>query len=458
MPFYYINSMGENFKLADGSRVAVIGGGPAGSFFAYFLLDLAGRVGLAIDVDIYEPRDYSVPGAAGCNMCGGIISESMVQLLATEGITLPPSVVQRGIEGYVLHTDAGSIKIAPPGAEKRIASVYRGAGPRGMRKDGGLESFDGYLLGMAARRGARTIRERVESIRYGDGGMPVVVTPSGTSAPYDLLAGATGINGSGLKLFESLDFGFVPPGGTRTFITEVELGERDVTAYFGNAMHVFLLNLPRIEFAAIIPKREYVTVCLLGESIDKALVDSFFDCPQVVARFPKGWKRDEKACRCSPSINISAARNPFADRIVMIGDCGVSRLYKDGIGGAYRTAKAAARTAIFEGVSAEAFRSHYLPVCLDLDEDNRVGKLIFLLTRLIQRIPLGRRAVLRMTTCEQAGYSSWRMSGVLWDTFTGSAPYADVFRRVTQPLFILRFVWQAALALLFPLADPNSRR
>ena len=83
-------------QLDDGSRVGVIGGGPAGSFFSIFLLDLAERMGMDIEVDIYEPRDYTKPGPVGCNMCGGIISESLVQNLASEGINLPPTIVQRG--------------------------------------------------------------------------------------------------------------------------------------------------------------------------------------------------------------------------------------------------------------------------------------------------------------------------------------------------------------------------
>ena len=49
------------------------------------------------------------------------------------------------------------------------------------------------------------------------------------------------------------------------------------------------------------------------------------------------------ACHCFPRINVRAAVRPFADRIVWIGDSGVNRLFKDGIGSAYRTAKAAAR-------------------------------------------------------------------------------------------------------------------
>src|SRR5574341_1867491 len=112
----------SNFRLDDGSRVAVIGGGPAGSFFSYFVTDMAQRVGRDVRVDIYEPRDFSVPGPTGCNMCGGILSESLVQTLGTEGITLPPTVVQRGIDSYVLHTDVGSVRIETPLHEKRIGA------------------------------------------------------------------------------------------------------------------------------------------------------------------------------------------------------------------------------------------------------------------------------------------------------------------------------------------------
>lgn len=42
-------------------------------------------------------------------IAGGIVSESLVQLLATEGINIPTKVAQKGIESYVLHMDVGSI-------------------------------------------------------------------------------------------------------------------------------------------------------------------------------------------------------------------------------------------------------------------------------------------------------------------------------------------------------------
>ena len=58
------------------------------AFFSYFLLGMAERMGLEIEVDLYDPRPFAGVAPLGCNMCGGIVSESLVQLLATEGIEL----------------------------------------------------------------------------------------------------------------------------------------------------------------------------------------------------------------------------------------------------------------------------------------------------------------------------------------------------------------------------------
>ncbi|MBI4475283.1 MAG: hypothetical protein HY646_21650, partial [Acidobacteria bacterium] len=140
-------------RLNDGSRVAVIGGGPAGSFFAYLLLQFAETAGLHLQVDIYEPRNFGSPGPCGCNMCGGVISETLVQTLTEEGFQLSSSIVQRAIDSYVLHMDVGRVRIEPPISEQRIAAVNRGGGPRGMK---GIisRSFDAYLLSLALSRGA----------------------------------------------------------------------------------------------------------------------------------------------------------------------------------------------------------------------------------------------------------------------------------------------------------------
>ncbi len=109
--------------LEDGSEIAVVGGGPAGSFFSIFALKIARLISRQIRVTIYDPKVFTKEGPVGCNKCGGIISELLVQNLAVEGINLPDTVAQRGIDSYRLHTQYGSVSIATPSQEWTIATV-----------------------------------------------------------------------------------------------------------------------------------------------------------------------------------------------------------------------------------------------------------------------------------------------------------------------------------------------
>jgi flavin-dependent dehydrogenase len=433
--------------LRDGSRVAVVGGGPAGSFFSTFLLRMAKSVDVSVEVDLYEPRDYSSRGPKGCNMCGGIISESLVQALAAEGILLPTTVVKRGIDSYVLHVAEGSVRIWTPFAEKRIAAVHRGAGPRGSTGNE-WKSFDGYLLNIAVGNGAQHKQTKVERVEWQDD-RPVVVSKTEGAKPYDVVAFATGVNAGAQNLLQGIPLAYQAPQTTKTYISELFIGRDLVQEHLGSSMHVFLLDMPRLEFAALIPKDDYVTLVMLGDEIDANLVDAFLATPEVKRCLPPGWEPPKDRCRCGPKINVVGAVEPFADRLVFVGDCGVSRLYKDGIGAAYRGAKAAAATVLFEGVTARDFRKTYAPVCRQLERDNSIGKMIFSLSRHQQKSAVGRRAMLRMVQWEQAdARRKPRLSTVLWDIFTGSAPYADIMKRAVSPLLVSRFAMEAVMGWL----------
>ena len=441
------NTNSQDLYLQSGSRIAVIGGGPAGSFFSYFLLDMAERMGLDLQVDIFDPKSFDQRGPPGCNMCGGIISETLVQNLALEGILLPPNVVQRGIDSYTLHMDVGSVRIDTPLQEKRIAVVHRGGGPRGD-KENRWDSFDAYLLSLAVGKGSTHYRHRVESIRFVDD-RPQVTLPDGTEGTYDLLVVAVGVNGAAIQLLEQFATPYTSPATTKTFIREFFLGFDVTERTLGNSMQIFLLPIPRLEFAALIPKGDYISMCLLGASVDSALVDRFLKSPEVQRCMPAEWVASEAACKCGPRINIQGSRQPFLDRVVFTGDAGVTRLYKDGIGAAYRSAKAAATTAIFEGISAEAFRRVYEPQCRRMATDNAIGRRIFSMVTFVQRSRLLRSAILRMVTDEQQREGrKRRLSGMLWDLFTGSTPYRDIVIRAIHPGFWLGFASATLLSLL----------
>ena len=442
-------------KLIDGSRVAVIGGGPAGSLFSYFLLKTLDLVDTRIELDIYEPRNFSHSGPMGCNHCGGVVSESLVQILGAEGITIPADVVQRGIDSYMMHMDVGKVHIDAPLHEKRIASVYRGNGPRNA-PPAMTTGFDRYLLQLATKLGANWQRKLVTDLQRRDQGW-YLHCADGSEASYDLLIIASGVNSALLPLAEKLGTKFHPPTAVKAFIAEFRLGEEVIEATFGTSMHVFLLDLPKLEFAALIPKGDYVTLCMLGDEIDEELVNRFLNSPEVRECFPEN-RVPVTSCHCFPRMNVGPARRPSGDRIVFIGDSGVVRLYKDGIGSAYRTAKAAAMTCALHGISSADFKHHYWSACRLIIRDNTIGKLIFLVCTVIQKLRFTRRAVLRMVVREQTlEERKPRMSSILWDVFSGSAPYTEVLLRTMHPAFLGHLFWNLLVANLPPTHEPKKK-
>lgn len=442
---------GESAGLADGSRIAVIGAGPAGSMFGYFLLSMGRHVGVGYDVDIYEPRDFAQTGPGGCNHCGGVVSESLVQRLATEGITLDSSIIQRGMDSYTMHMDVGTVRIETPLHERRIATVFRGNGPRDSKIDA-LDSFDRYLLDLAQGAGARWVRRLVTQLQR-DGQMMKVGCADGHVRSYDLVAVTTGVNSRFMDVVETGDYKIRQPATAKTFVCEFPLGDTAIREHLGNSMHVFMLDLPHLKFGALIPKGDYATLCLLGDRIDEELVRAFLNSPEVRQCFPDALV-PANVCHCYPRMNAATARPPFGDRVVLIGDCGTTRLLKDGIGTAYRTAKAAARTVLFHGVMAEDFRKYYWPLCRSIEIDNYIGRAIFAFSGLIQKARFARRGVLRMTANEQARQRGpRRMSEILWDLFTGSGPFAEVLRLSVHPACVAELAWNLLVGNL-----PHGRR
>jgi flavin-dependent dehydrogenase len=407
--------------LRDGSRVAVVGSGPAGSFFSYFLLKMADAIDLDVEVDIFEPRAFQYCGPAGCNHCGGIVSESLVQILAAEGIVLPDSVVQRGVESYVVHMDAGDVSIESPVHEQRIAALYRGNGPR-EGGDAPLESFDGYLQGMATARGARIVRKLITGLDWIDD-YPELRFADGNTETYDLVAVATGVNSKFIQLLDDLPGDFEPPRTTRGYICEFSSTEEEIQSLLGNSVHVFLLSIPRFEFAAIIPKGQFATVVMVGDNLDQELVHAFLNDPVVRRTFPTD--RIPCVCSCSPLINLGARKRPYDDRVVMIGDSGVTRW----------------------------------PTCRNIKQDNAVGKVMFATNAIMKNSALVRRSMLNMARTEQQRSGARpHMSSLLWNMFTGSAPYVEMFKGTLHPGFIWNLVRSLFSSLLPGRKTPDVKK
>ncbi|UCE78047.1 MAG: hypothetical protein JSV13_05845 [Nitrospiraceae bacterium] len=423
------NSREGNSQLAldDGAHIAVIGGGPTGTFFSIFALHMARMIGKELNITIYEPKDFTKDGPGGCNRCGGIISELLVQTLAVEGINLPDSVVQKGIHSYKLHTEQGSVSIATPALEKTIATVYRGGGPKG-KVSPDIASFDNFLLEQAVREGAVRKPVRIDRIVLKNT-KPVLYAKDAEIQEADLVVGACGINSTAPKIFEQMGFGYTEPEKITAAIAEIGLDEKVIADCFGSSINLFLLPDRNIKFAAMIPKGTYVTLCILGKKVTARTMKDFLNNPVTKAVLPDTMPY-EIHCSCLPKMNIRAPKKPFTDRVVMCGDAGSTRLFKDGLGAAYLMGKAAAKTAVFDGVGADEFRANYYPVYKSIIYDNYFGAMLYFVIDIYRKWKYLTKAMIHVVDKEQQSSRDEKiLSAMLWDMFTGNERYKNVFMK-----------------------------
>ncbi len=415
-------------------RIAVVGGGPAGSFFALYALKYAQAVGRDISVTIYEAKDFRRFGQPGCNMCAGLIPVTVLYRFRELGLAIPPEVILGHINAYSLHTSAGVLNATQPDAHAEIVSVYRGAGPWHGRLLG-QASFDALLLEEAVSRGARLRRSYVEAIRRD---RPVEIVSGGETERFDLAVLASGLNGRPVSL---PGFSYRPPPAGSMCQTELYLGEQEVQRRLGSSVHIFLPPDEIATYGILIPKGSFISASLLNARSQMRSMDQFLGLDEVksVLGTQVRW-----SCGCLPKISVGLARDFVDDGFVAVGDAGATRLYKNGIGSALVTAERAARTAICRGCTKDDFAVSYLPLCRAIDQDNRIGRLLFLQVPLLKRfgpIPVAHDRIASGANRHRA--ASELHTRILWGMFTGAYSYRQLFRMGMSPALLA----QLALAL-----------
>jgi len=400
-------------QLTNGSRVVVVGGGPAGSFSAMQLLRLSKEARLDLEVVIFEARNFNQPGPGGCNKCAGILSSSCLENMETLGLRLPVDVIQAELDTYILNLGGLQLPIHPMDPSRRILSVYRGSGPR-WGSDPLPQSFDGWLLDQARERGAFVRRSRVQTIKPGT--RPIVITPR-ESLEADLVVVSTGINNS-----SPLDsaWGYRPPQIEVMAQDEVPL----LSTTSGSQVHVFLDHPAGLIFGGVIPKGRYANISLLGKKLPQDSFSQFMNHRGLIPLLPE---TPSVLCSCTPRVSVTSGSGYYDDRMVVVGDAAVTRLYKDGIGAAFTTARAAIQTAIFRGISQSDFRKGYDPICRRIARDNFYGHLLFRSWALFRRSPLFINAWGQAILSEALLPTQQRvLERVLWGVFTGEETYRQI--------------------------------
>ena len=463
----------QSESLRDNDCVAIVGGGPAGSFFAIHLLREAKRLNRHLDVVIVEKRGLTDLGAdgfqcRGCNFCAGGISPRLHEVLEEHGLVVPEEIVQGRIDHVWIKGQWKNFRLRVPKG-MRMYSVFRGSLP--SKRSGRPGGFDGFLLGEALKKGAHILYGKVEAIDYAASGMPrlAVRTQRGEMIPLEagFVTIATGINAHGgldyrddalIASLKGLNPGFVPGKSRKAFIFELEVGEE----YLARHMHreIYFIEYASKHFAlehtALVPKGRFLTVAMIGKSIDEAvlagdsqqIVHDFLTLPQIERILP-GIESAPIACACAPRMSVSTAKCPFGDRFAIIGDAVGSRLNKDGLFSAHVTASRLAQTVLQDGIDKQALAQGYGKAIKWLAADNRFGRIVFGVSRVAFTRPVLSRITYQAfaTECKLRDERSRPLSAVLWKIASGTADYRGVFREMCS-YGVLRSVFSGAAVTL----------
>jgi flavin-dependent dehydrogenase len=466
-------------ELADGSLVAVVGGGPAAAFFAIRLLRGARARGRRIEVLIFERKrelhfcqpadDFAACG--GCNFCAGGISPRLVDILREDGLSIPDEVVEARVREVTIHGDWKSFELPVPDGREML-SVFRGSRPK--RRPHRYLNFDSFLLERAQAEGARVLTAEVTGVRYGDDGRPILsyrpeapvphagrpVPPQATPAQAvppeetleaDLAVFATGVNrtpaaragdDSLMRALGDMLPGFVPPRVRRSIISEMQVEEAVARQMEGEA-HFAQYGAAdlHIEMSSLLPKGRIMTVVLLGRTVDGAapredleIVKRFLAQPHIRRLIP-AHAHLAPVCLCHPNMSVGAAKNGFGDRVALIGDMAVARLYKDGIFSAHLTGSALAECALDQGVDRESLGRGYWNAVREIDRDNAYGRAVFFLNRLIFSHPLLSRMFYQALITERKTRpkAKRRLAEVMWMTASGDDSYRSILRGMVRP-------------------------
>ncbi len=434
--------------LMQGSRIAIIGGGPAGSFFAHFASRYAAEMGIDVSIRIFDRKNFCQRGPRGCNMCAGVISENLFNKLEEERINIARYCVQRKIECYRFQTqDDGVLLHHPaPGHAPNIVTVFRGNGPVQSPHEGNV-SFDDFLLNHVRKLGAEIVFEIVKGLRLPSkaGGPVTVIFGDGNSTKEfeaDLVVGAFGVNTGMMEKVGQMGFGYKPPKTVRTCQCEIMLDHEYIEEIFGNNVFVFALGRKELKFASITPKADYVTVNLVGKrDLTRNNLIDFLNQPAVRRLMPEGWEIPEDFCMCISRIPVTYAKHPFADRIVILGDASISRSYKSGIESAFNMAKLSAYTAFKYGVSERAFMNGYFrPAKRLLARDNLYGIMMLKINDYMSSHRQITNTNIKIMKSGKDKETANQINEILWNMFTGNATYREIFYKAMNPRLVFRML------------------
>ncbi|MCC7362218.1 MAG: hypothetical protein IT317_22225 [Anaerolineales bacterium] len=400
--------------LADHATAVVVGGGPAGIATALALQQGARALGRQVRVVVVEGKRFANGGHY--NQCAGVLSPPIVELLRDElDLAFPHHLTRATITGYVLHTTAADILL--DGACEPSLAVRR-------------LHFDSYMVEAAQAKGVEVVSGRLTDLEF-HADQVMAYTEVGPLAA-DVVVGAFGLDEGAAAIFRRTT-AYRPPPALVSVVTKYHPGGEAIAA-FGSRIHAFIPAVQAVEFGAITPKGNHLTLNIAGAAVGARHMEAFLRLPMVRRVLPgleNAGRLDANDLRYFRGrFPNGLAHGSSGDRYVMVGDAGgLVRAFKGkGVTSGIQTGVRAAQVILRQGISAAAFRAYHA-ANRDLVADMPYGQSVRHFTIWAARTGL-------MTAIVRAAEQCPPLRRALFDAVSGHRPYREVLQAGLTPATI----------------------
>ncbi|KPJ59556.1 MAG: hypothetical protein AMJ46_10580 [Latescibacteria bacterium DG_63] len=408
--------------LGSGQRVAVIGAGPGGVGAALTLNNASRKRNLGLKVFLFECKRFGEHH----NQCMGVLSPPLLSILRKDfDIELPRSIIQRNITGYVLVTPSDELLMDCESEAEYSQAVRR-------------VQLDAFLLSRAQESGVEVIQSRVTDVETSSEG--VTVCSDSGNWKVDAVIGAFGLDGSTADVFERRT-SYRRPAAIQTVVTRIHPGQGGIIdSLLSNRIYAYLPRIKSIEFGALVPKGDHISVVVAGKYATDVDMDRFLELPEVARIIPSGCSAESYF---KGSFPLGSAASIYGDRYAIVGDAaGLVRPFKGkGINSALLTGMLAANTMIDKGTSEKAL-GHFYRACSDFTADVMYGKLM----RFLAITTANHFSVDKIVSLAKRDAAVRR---ALFDCVSGHRPFREIVRgNLTLP-FVARVLKAVLVEGLF---------
>lgn len=352
-------------KLENGNTVIIIGGGPAGTSCAIHLKNLAAKQNIDISVLLIEPKIFGIH----YNQCVGVLSPQTRQLMLDMNIPFPEHLTQRKISGYFLNANGEEIYL-PSDKHNDIGYALR------------RNEFDSYMIDQAQNSGVNIVHGEAVTFDYvkNDKKNKFTVYCDLNTFRCNFLVGAFGMgNGIAREFFNT--FKYRPPRILQSIVSKIHpFDSAYIDDIFGDNIRAYLPTYKPIEFGAITPKGNHLTVNIAGEKISFKDMECFLKLNEVRKWIPVHKERTY----FKGQFPTGPAHNFYGDDYIIIGDAaGLVRPFKGkGVHSAILSGKIAAETIINNDRTKLAIKRNFIkyPQIQKILNDYKYGAVIRKLT------------------------------------------------------------------------------